>query len=124
MKKAIFLLLLLVACQVQPQLKGVLEGKLSIGPICPVERVPPDPSCQPTPEMYKAWPLEISQKGKKVATIVANDGTFSVELAPGTYVVDLERKQGIGGSSLLPATVKITSGETTTLELDIDTGIR
>ena len=124
MKKVILLLLLLVACQVQPQVKGVLEGKIGIGPICPVERIPPDPSCQPTPEMYKAWPLEISQKGKKVATVVANDGTFSVELAPGTYVVDLERKQGIGGGKSLPATIVIKSGETTTLDIDIDTGIR
>ncbi len=123
MKKAIILLLFLLACQVQPQVKGVLEGKISIGPICPVERIPPDPSCQPTPEMYKAWPLEISQRGKKVATVVANDGTFRVELAPGTYVVDHEKQQHFGKGTL-PATVEIKSGETTTLDIDIDTGIR
>lgn len=117
------MLFLMLACQVQPQAKGVLEGKLGIGPICPVERIPPDPACQPKPEMYQAWPIEITHNGIKVTTVVAKDGMFSVELLPGTYVVDLEKKQHVGGSSL-PATVTIKSGETTMLDIDIDTGIR
>ncbi len=30
--------------------KGFLEGKITIGPLCPVEKFPPDPRCQPTEE--------------------------------------------------------------------------
>ena len=124
MKKAICLLLLLVACQVQPQVKGILEGKVSIGPICPVERYPPDPRCQPTEETFQAWPLEITHDGVKVTTVVAGkDGMFRVELSPGTYVVDHEKQQHFGKGTL-PATVEVKSGETTTLDINIDTGIR
>jgi len=32
--------------------KSPLAGKVNIGPLCPVERNPPDPSCQPTEETY------------------------------------------------------------------------
>ena len=30
--------------------KGFLEGTISIGPICPVEKIPPAPACLPTAE--------------------------------------------------------------------------
>ncbi len=33
--------------QMQIVEKGFLEGKVTIGPLCPVETVPPDPACQP-----------------------------------------------------------------------------
>jgi len=125
MKKVmIALLFLLLACQVQPQAKGGLEGKISIGPICPVERNPPDPACQPKAETYQAWPIAVLQDDKKITTIVAKaDGTFHIELPPGTYTVDHEKQQHFGKGTL-PATVTIKSGETETLDIQIDTGIR
>ena len=117
-------LLFLFACQMQPQANGVLEGRVSIGPICPVERVPPDPACQPKPETYQAWPIGVFEGKHKVTTIVVKaDGTFSMELPPGTYVVDHLKQQHFGKGTL-PATVEINSGETTTLDIVIDTGIR
>ncbi|HLF54989.1 MAG TPA: hypothetical protein VI612_04675 [Candidatus Nanoarchaeia archaeon] len=118
------LLLLMLACQVQPQVKGVLEGTLSVGPICPVERIPPDPSCQPTAETFQAWPIAVFEGKHKVTNVVVkSDGTFSVELPPGTYVVDLEKQQHFGKGTL-PATVVVKSGETISINIDIDTGIR
>lgn len=108
--------------------KGFLEGKVTIGPLCPVQTVPPDPSCQPTEETYKYWQIAIwtSDKKTKVAQIEPNlDGTYKIELPVGNYIVDFEIQQpfGVGGSNL-PATISINSGETTTLNIDIDTGIR
>jgi len=38
---------------------GFLEGIISIGPICPVETIPPDPGCLPTADTYKAYPVSI-----------------------------------------------------------------
>lgn len=123
-KTSIVLLFLLLACQMQPQAKGVLEGKVSIGPICPVERIPPDPQCQPTEETYHAWPVAVFEGKHKVTNIVVKtDGTFSVELPPGTYTMDYEKQQHFGKGTL-PATVVIKPGKTTTLDIDIDTGIR
>ncbi len=125
MKTRIFVILFfLVACQVQPQAKGILEGRVNIGPICPVERVPPDPSCQPTVETYQAWPIAVFEGKHKVANIVVKaDGTFALELPPGTYVVDLEKQQHFGKGAL-PITVVVKSGETASIGIDIDTGIR
>jgi hypothetical protein len=48
---------------------------------------------------------------------------YTVDLKPGTYVVDIPH-QGIGGSGELPATVTIRSGGTVRLDISIDTGIR
>ena len=107
--------------------KGFLVERISIGPLCPVERIPPVPRCQPTEETYKAWPIAVwtADKKNKIAQIaVAADGTFNVELSAGSYIVDIDKQQpGIGGRNL-PATVTIKAGETTTLNVDIDTGIR
>ena len=38
---------------------GYVVGKISIGPICPVETVPPRPECLPTAETFKAWQTAI-----------------------------------------------------------------
>jgi hypothetical protein len=44
-------------------------------------------------------------------------------LAPGTYRVELQRR-GIDISKDLPQTVTISTGNTTRLDISIDTGIR
>ena len=106
---------------------GYLDGVISIGPICPVERVPPDPACLPTAETYKAYPVSIfTADGKKKITQLSPslDGSFSSELPPGNYRVVLEKAQyNIGGSNL-PSEISITSLNTTRLSISIDTGIR
>lgn len=105
--------------------KGFLEGKVTIGPLCPVERYPPDPRCQPNEETYKAWPIAVytPDKKTKVAQIEPLvNGTYEVELPVGEYTVDLEKQHMFGKN--LPATVAIKKGEITTLDINIDTGIR
>ncbi len=106
--------------------KGFLEGNVTIGPLCPVERFPPDPGCKPTEETYKAWPVAVYTSDKKIKVTQIKpdlDGTYKIELSAGNYIVDLEKQQPFGGRNL-PATISINSGKTTTLNIDIDTGIR
>jgi hypothetical protein len=106
---------------------GFLEGKITIGPICPVERIPPDPGCLPTAETYKAYPVSIwTLKGDIKITLInpALDGSFNTELPPGKYLVKLEKNQNGPGGSNLPAEITITSQDITILNIDIDTGIR
>ncbi len=132
MNKSILLItligvILISGCIRQNQVseKGFLEGKVTIGPLCPVERNPPDPRCQPTEETYKAWPIAVytPDKETKVAQIEPLvNGTYKVELPVGEYVVDLEKQHMFGKN--LPAAVTIKKGEITTLNIDIDTGIR
>jgi hypothetical protein len=102
---------------------GTLNGKVSIGPLCPVE-----PCTIPHDRLvaaYAARPITISTPDGIVVTTVTADpeSGYTVALKQGTYIVTLP-KQGIGGSPDLPATVTIRSGETVVLDISIDTGIR
>jgi hypothetical protein len=106
---------------------GFLQGIISIGPICPVERIPPDPACLPTAETYKAYPVEVftsDGKTKILQLMPSLDGAYNVQLPPGHYLVNRSSPQiNIGGSNL-PVEISITSQETTMLNINIDTGIR
>jgi hypothetical protein len=102
---------------------GTLTGKVSIGPLCPVE-----PCTIPHDRLvaaYAARPITISTPDGIVVTTVTPDpeNGYTVALIPGTYIVTIP-KQGIGGSPELPATVIIRSGEMVRLDISIDTGIR
>jgi hypothetical protein len=102
---------------------GTLTGKVSIGPLCPVE-----PCTVPHDRLvaaYAARPITISTPDGIVVTTVTADpeSGYTVSLKAGTYVISVP-KLGIGGSPELPATVTIRSGETVRLDINIDTGIR
>lgn len=107
---------------------GVLKGKISIGPLCPVERVPPDPACLPTAETYRAWATAIFTVKEKLkyAILIPNlDGTFEIELPVGDYFIDYSVVRVIWvGKSNLPANISITKNDTITFNINIDTGIR
>jgi hypothetical protein len=114
-------------CENTSSLKGgILEGTITIGPICPVETIPPSSDCLPTAETYKAYPVGIwtLDGSRRIALIVpALDGSFSMELNPGQYLIRLDKTSGVGGSNL-PRQIVISAQEKTTVSIDIDTGIR
>jgi hypothetical protein len=104
---------------------GYLEGRASIGPLTPVERVGV-PSPTPSPQMCTARGLTIySANGQTQVTSfnLQPDCTYRVALPPGQYVVRLRSGQ-FGFSKGLPKTVQIESGKTVRLDFHIDTGIR
>ena len=125
-------LIILAACS--PELRptpawGVLSGHVSIGPLSPVERLDV-PTVTPAPELYAPWRVVIydPDMSKEIARVeIGTQGNYAVELPPGKYQVDLIHL-GIVGSIArgvnLPAQVEIRSGETTSLDIEIDTGIR
>jgi hypothetical protein len=82
-----------------------IEGRVTIGPLCPVERFPPDPACQPTPETFAAVKVLILDPAGAVLRRVDLDdqGRYAVSLAPGTYLVDTTwRGIGEGGGDPAP----------------------
>lgn len=85
--------LLFSGCESQiNQEAGFLEGVILIGPICPVEPVPPEPRCQPTAETYKAYPVSVWTSNGRREIIKLNpalDGSYKTELIPGNYLVKL-----------------------------------
>jgi len=108
----------------QPINEGILEGKVNIGPICPVEN--PDVPCPVPPEAYAARMIYVYKKGQSTVygqVSIKSDGTYQTALPPGEYTVDL-KPNGIDSSAEVPAEVVIKEGEITTLDINIDTGIR
>jgi hypothetical protein len=124
----LFLSLIFVAgCDKSNNNNGYLSGVISIGPICPVEKIPPDPGCLPTAETYKAYPVSVySSEGRtKIIQLSPSlDGSYISDLPDGKYLVILEKPQNNIGGSNLPASVSINSKDTTKLYINIDTGIR
>jgi hypothetical protein len=104
---------------------STLAGVVSIGPICPVETLPPPLECMPSPEAYAAREFLVTQNGKTITSFRADPtGNYSISLAPGVYTI-VSAKTGIGYASKdLPSVVTIKSGQTTMLDISIDTGIR
>ena len=85
-----------------------------------------EPEPTPAPKVYAARAIVIYARSGHTevarAQIDAN-GDFEVKLAPGTYVVDINRA-GIDRAAGLPQSVDIQAGQVTRLDVDIDTGIR
>ena len=116
--------LLLAGCNAGAQATGTLEGNVTIGPLQPVQRegevtvVPP--------EVYATRKVMVYDKiGKNLIKQVDIDGKghYQVELKPATYTIDINRI-GIDSSGEVPRQIEIKAGETVTLNIDIDTGIR
>lgn len=120
----LFLALLLSACAGAEQ-PGTLAGRVTIGPLQPVARAgQPDPT--PGPEVFAGREVVVYDEAgaKEIARApIQSPGVYNLSLPPGVYTVDINHL-GIDFSKDLPATVTVTSGQTTELNFDIDTGIR
>lgn len=101
-----------------------VKGVVTLGPTCPVERIPPDPTC--APKGYKTT-IQVISVGNPNSTPFATtktnaSGEYSVSLPPGKY--DL---QPVGGN-ILPRceTKEVTVVKNIVQEVNLtcDTGIR
>ena len=102
--------------------KTGIRGTATAGPVCPVERVPPDAGCAPRPVIGATVDVRDAD-GKQVAQAhTGSDGTFLVAVPPGTYTVSAEATTGIMHA---PAAQSVTVTDGVALvELRYDTGIR
>ena len=125
----IFLVIILfTSCEKKiVQVEGYLKGKISIGPICPVETSALDSACMATAETYKTYPVSVfTNDGLNKITQISPElnGSFMIYLYPGNYILKLEAIAPHAGGSNLPMKVIINSQDTTSINIDIDTGIR
>jgi len=120
-------LLTVVACGEQrPAAKpdSGVTGIVNLGPQCPVESSKDPCKDQPaagvTVVVYRQIPGEAYVAGKEVArTTTAADGTFTVALAPGEYVVTAK-----AGMSCELEDARVTQGRYAKVAVPCDTGIR
>jgi hypothetical protein len=121
----LLLLVYFASCNQGPQEFGILEGKVTIGPLVPVLRegeIPPTPA----PEIYSAREIVVYKKDgvtEFTRLQIDSNGIYRGELPVGSYVIDINRI-GIDSADNLPLEIKITNISKTTLDIDIDTGIR
>jgi hypothetical protein len=115
--------------------KGNLQGKVTIGPLCPVE--PCNLSSEQMSKIYEARKVIVYERRTKIkiAKVDLNvDGEYSIALRPGTYIVDVTDSKGnelplekprLGvGNVRSPREIEIRAGEKLAIHFHIDTGIR
>ena len=100
-----------------------IRGSVTAGPVCPVEKNPPDPSCAPRPVAGATIVIRNASGAQVAAAVSGADGAFSVSVPPGDYVIDPTPMSGLMGTAP-QQTASVTSGSMTTVELQYDTGIR
>ena len=126
---ALLFVAILAACQAptsQPTVgaaKVEVSGVAQAGPVCPVERQPPDPACADRPAAGAI--LVVTENGDEVTrTTSAADGTFHLRLAPGEYQLVPQPAQGLMGTAQ-PIALTVRTGEAVEpLVVAYDTGIR
>jgi len=109
---------------------GALLGRVTKGPLPPVPGggpFPPGPvPGGPPPVPVEGARIVVSDlSGRMPRSVVTNDqGFYSISLPPETYRVTMAPLALGGFTKDLPATVTITAGQQTRLDILIDTGIR
>ncbi|MDO8495885.1 MAG: hypothetical protein Q7S43_00320 [bacterium] len=115
---------------------GILTGHVTIGPNCPIERE--GVVCTPSPEAYQA--IEVIVYGSNVSngdpgilipsetiagsTHLDSSGNYSLSLPAGSYFATYKYSGGLPGWKPASFGATVKSGQTTTLNIGIDTGIR
>ncbi len=103
--------------------RSSISGLATAGPICPVEKNPPDPSCAPRP-VVGATVVIRNASGAVIAQLSTGpDGAFFADLEPGRYTVEALPADGLLGTPG-PQPVTVEAGSTAMVQLDYDTGIR
>ncbi len=102
-----------------------VTGVVTAGPVCPVERNPPDPSCAPRP-VVGAVIEAVDAGGRAVArSTTGADGSYLLTIGEtGTFAITA---QPVAGFMWAPAPVTVTlavPGATERVDLEYDTGIR
>jgi hypothetical protein len=103
--------------------KTGIRGSANAGPTCPVERVPPDPSCAPHPVQGAVIVVRDASGAQVDRTVTNAAGTYFSAVGAGTYTVEPQPVDGIMGTPP-PQHVVVVAGQRATADFDYDTGIR
>ncbi|MDQ2853365.1 MAG: carboxypeptidase-like regulatory domain-containing protein [Chloroflexota bacterium] len=106
-----------------PDTTGV-KGAVTAGPTCPVVRDPPDPACAERPVAGAVLVFNTPAGVEAARALSGKDGTFMVELAPGSYRLTAQPVDGLMRTPA-PMDIEVKAGQPMAdLKLSYDTGIR
>lgn len=116
------LIVLLSTCSMKPSTpagNSGIEGRVLIGPICPV--VQEGQECPDQP--YQATLTVNSPTGERIAQVQSDgNGQFRIPLAPGEYILHPESPNALPFAS--EQTVRVEEGQFTQVIVSYDSGIR
>ncbi|MEK9154880.1 MAG: Gmad2 immunoglobulin-like domain-containing protein [Patescibacteria group bacterium] len=102
---------------------GIIKGKVLLGPVCPVMRIPSDPNCNDKPYPTN---IEVFKKSdlSKPYKIIETDETasFEINLEQGVYILKPQGKNPLPRCA--EKELSILSGKIQEIEFSCDTGIR
>ena len=99
---------------------GTVTGTVLLGPVCPVERNPPDPNCAPRP--YECDFVLVN--GGYAKNVRSNaQGKFSVEVPLGTYRLSSVSQRVMPYCAPVES-IAVIAGQDTNIEVSCDSGIR
>jgi hypothetical protein len=124
MRRVLFILLFLFLTTCSPQIPANtgIEGKVLIGPMCPV--VQQGKECPDKP--YQATLTVLDSNGiHKVARFQSDvEGQFRLPLAPGTYLLRPETPKNMPVPTAPEQNFTVTEGRFTQISVSYDSGIR
>ncbi len=103
-----------------------IAGRAVAGPVCPVERVPPDPACADRPVAGALIVVRGADGAEVARTTTAADGTFLVGVpGGGSWTIEPQPVEGLLGTAPAVA-VQVADGPSSWVAVDVayDTGIR
>lgn len=101
-----------------------VHGQVLLGPVCPVERIPPDPACADKPYQTIVQVIRLGSAKSSPFAVMETDkeGRFSITLPPGEYALVP------AGGKVMPRcasqTVTVKPGVMQEVNLSCDSGIR
>ncbi len=98
---------------------GLLKGKLTIGPLCPVGPCP-----SPIQNPYSNLQLVLKGEGQTQYPRINSDGEFELEVPAGKYVLTATSCSYLGCKNEFPKEITVEENKTVSIEISLDTGIR
>lgn len=103
---------------------GTITGVVTVGPTCPVERIPPDPACADLP-LSTELVLQTADTQQSIRTFTSNeDGTFTIDIPQGAYVITQSENAPIFPRCAPSDLITVVAQRTATARISCDTGIR
>lgn len=109
-------------CPAEVKDQASVHGEVLLSPVCPVERIPPDPNCTAKP--YQTTVTAIEKKTNLIIsqTKTNTKGEYFFTLPAGDYMIRAE--SGAIFPQCEDGVIAITEGSDIVLNISCDTGIR